>query len=75
MKTTKLVYLDTNVYCRPMDDQGNSRIHQEAEAFLQIADKAERGKTEIVSSDYVKLKSNKSKTHQKEKTFKASRES
>jgi predicted nucleic acid-binding protein len=55
MKTTKLVYLDTNVYCRPLDDQSDSRIHQEAEAFLQIIDKVERGKAEIVSSDYVKF--------------------
>jgi len=55
MKTTKIVYLDTNVYCRPLDDQSNSRIHREAEAFLQIVDKAERGRTEIVSSDYVKF--------------------
>jgi hypothetical protein len=55
MKTTKLVYLDTNVYCRPLDDQSNSCIHQEAEAFLQIVYKAERGRTEIVSSDYVKF--------------------
>jgi predicted nucleic acid-binding protein len=56
MKTTKkLVYLDTNVYCRPLDDQSINRIHQETEAFLQIVDKAERGRTEIVSSDYVKF--------------------
>jgi hypothetical protein len=56
MKTvTKRVYLDTNIYCRPLDDQSDSRIHEEAEAFLQIVDKAERGKIEIVSSDYVKF--------------------
>ena len=55
MKTTRRLYLDTNVYCRPMDDQSDSRIREEAKAFLQIADKAERGKTEIVSSDYVKF--------------------
>jgi predicted nucleic acid-binding protein len=52
---TRRVYLDTNIYCRPMDDQSDNRIHEEAEAFLQIADKAERGKVEIVSSDYVKF--------------------
>ncbi len=55
MKTTKRVYLDTNVYCRTLDDQNNSRIHQESEAFLQIVDKVERGKIRIVSSDYVKF--------------------
>ena len=55
MKTAKRIYLDTNVYCRPLDDQGDSRIHKEVEAFLEIADKAERGKIEILSSDYVKF--------------------
>jgi predicted nucleic acid-binding protein len=55
MKLVERVYLDTNVYCRPLDDQSDSRIHAEAEAFLKIVDTAERGKTEIVSSDYVKF--------------------
>lgn len=49
------VYLDTNVYCRPLDDQGNRRIRKESQAFLEIADKAFRGEIEIVSSDYVKF--------------------
>ena len=53
MKTVNRVYLDTNVYCRPFDDQSDILIHEETEAFLDIVDKAERGKTEIVSSDYV----------------------
>lgn len=69
MKTTKLVYLDTNVYCRPLDDQSNSRIHQEAEAFLQIVYKAERGRTEIVSSDYVKFEIEQIKDPQKRKNI------
>jgi predicted nucleic acid-binding protein len=55
MKLVERVYLDTNVYCRPLDDQSDSRIHAETEAFLKIVDTAERGKTEIVSSDYVKF--------------------
>ena len=38
-----------------MDDQSYSRIHEETEAFLQIADQAERGKTTIISSHYVKF--------------------
>ena len=49
------VYLDTNVYCRPLDNQSDSRIHAESEAFLKIVDIAEREKIEIVSSDYVKF--------------------
>jgi len=55
MKPIRRVYLDTNVYCRPLDDQKDSRIHAETDAFLQIVDNAERGKIQIVSSDYVKF--------------------
>lgn len=49
------VYLDTNVYCRPLDDQRDSRIREETAAFLQIVDSAEKCKLTIVSSDYVKF--------------------
>lgn len=49
------VYLDTNVYCRPLDDQSDRRIRKESRAFLEIADKALRGEIETVSSDYVKF--------------------
>jgi predicted nucleic acid-binding protein len=49
------VYLDTNVYCRPFDDQSDRRIQKESEAFVEIADAALRGKIVIVSSDYVKF--------------------
>jgi len=51
----KRIYLDTNVYCRPLDDQRDSRIHEETEAFLQIVVNVEKGKVVIVSSDYVKF--------------------
>lgn len=49
------VYLDTNVYCRTLDDQSDTRIRRESEAFLEIADIALGGGIEIVSSDYVKF--------------------
>jgi predicted nucleic acid-binding protein len=49
------IYLDTNVYCRPLDNQSHRRIRAEAEAFLKIVDSAERREIEIVSSDYVKF--------------------
>jgi len=55
MKLIERVYLDTNVYCRPLDNQSDSRIHAESEAFLRIVDIAEKGKIKIVSSDYVKF--------------------
>jgi len=45
------VYLDTNVYCRPFDDQTQPRIHQEAEAFVQLLDLAQRGEIELVGSE------------------------
>lgn len=51
----KRVYLDTNVYCRPFDDQSDEQIRMESEAFIKIADAALRGKVVIVSSDYVKF--------------------
>lgn len=49
------VYLDTNVYCRPLDDQSDRRIQAESEAFLEIADIVFGGEIEVVSSDYVKF--------------------
>jgi len=49
------IYLDTNVYCRPLDDQSNRRVRVESRAFLEIVDMVLRGEIEIVSSDYVKF--------------------
>jgi len=49
------VYLDTNVYCRPLDDQDDRRIQVESRAFLEIADIALRGEIKIISSGYVKF--------------------
>ena len=49
------IYLDTNVHCRPLDDQSSKRIRAESRAFLKIADAALRGETTIISSDYVKF--------------------
>ena len=49
------VYLDTNVYCRVLDDQTDRRIQAEARAFMEIVDAALHGEIVIVSSDYVKF--------------------
>jgi predicted nucleic acid-binding protein len=49
------IYLDTNVYCRPLDNQSDKRIQAESKAFLEVVDIAQRGKIEVVSSDYVKF--------------------
>ena len=55
MKPVKRVYLDTNLYCRPLDDQNDRRIFMEAQAFLEIVGAIETGKIAVVSSDYVKF--------------------
>ena len=55
MKLNRRVYLDTNLYCRPLDNQKDRRINTETHAFLEIVNTAERGKITIISSDYVKF--------------------
>lgn len=46
----KRIYLDSNCFQRPFDDQRNDRIREETEAFLWIVEKMERKEIEIVSS-------------------------
>jgi len=55
IRLVERVYLDTNVYCRPFDNQSDRRIQAESNAFIEIADAALRSKMVIVSSDYVKF--------------------
>ena len=51
----KRVYLDTNVYCRPLDDQTSHRVRSESRTFTLLADAALHKEIIIVSSDYVKF--------------------
>ncbi len=44
------VYLDTNVYNRPFDDQNQTRIRLETEAFLSILEKSLSGSISIIGS-------------------------
>jgi len=44
------IYIDTSVYNRPFDDQGQARIRFEAEAFLSILEKTMAGEVSIISS-------------------------
>ena len=44
------VYLDTSVYNRPFDDQAQTRIRLETEAFLSILEKAISGLIIIIGS-------------------------
>jgi predicted nucleic acid-binding protein len=46
-----LVYCDTNVYCRPLDDQSQPRIKAETGAFLDILERVERNEITLVGSD------------------------
>jgi predicted nucleic acid-binding protein len=45
------IYLDTNVYSRPFDDQVKAGIAAEANAFLEIVDAIKAGNLKLVSSD------------------------
>jgi predicted nucleic acid-binding protein len=44
------IYLDTSVFNRPFDDQNQTRIKLEAEAFLSILEKAVSGAIIIIGS-------------------------
>lgn len=46
-----LLYLDTNVFCRPFDDQTARRIREETEAFTLILEKIKENKALLVTSD------------------------
>lgn len=45
------VYLDTNAYCRPFDDQANSKIRKEAFAVQALLEQIESGKLDLITSD------------------------
>jgi hypothetical protein len=55
MKQVTRVYFDTNIYCRPLDFQEDTRILAETEAILKIVDSTEKVNMVIISSDYVKF--------------------
>lgn len=46
-----LIYLDTNVYSRPFDDQTQIDIQEEANAFLEILAEVEANRLTLLSSD------------------------
>ena len=48
---TTLIYLDTNVYSRPFDDQTQARIQEEADAFLVIIDEVKANRLAVLGSD------------------------
>ena len=46
-----LIYLDTNVYSRPFDDQTQATIQEEANAFLEIVQAAKAKNLTLLCSD------------------------
>jgi predicted nucleic acid-binding protein len=52
------VYLDTSVYNRPFDDQDQTRIRLETEAFLSVLEKAVAGSIIIISSSALLYENN-----------------
>lgn len=50
-----LVYCDTNVYCRPFDDQSQSRVKEETDAFWGVLERVQGGQVTLVSSDVLVL--------------------
>ena len=47
----RLIYLDTNMYARPFDDQNRSTIQAEADAFLTIIEAVNARRLMLLSSD------------------------
>ena len=47
------LFLDTCALNRPWDDQGQIRIHREAESVLFLVEEALDGRVELVTSDYL----------------------
>lgn len=50
-----LIYLDTNVFGRPLDDRSQMRVDIEAQASLAILSMIEQKKCNCLSSDILKL--------------------
>ncbi len=46
-----LIYLDTNVYARPFDDQGRPGVQEETNAFLEIISEVRAERLALLCSD------------------------
>lgn len=44
------VYLDTNIWCRPFDEQTQKRIIEETDAFFKTLGMVDRGEVTIIGS-------------------------
>jgi predicted nucleic acid-binding protein len=54
----RLVYLDTNVYSRPFDDQMQADIQAEANAFIEIMVEVKAGHLTLLCSDILEFEVN-----------------
>ncbi len=50
-----VVYLDTNVYSRPFDDQTQADIQAEANAFIEIMAEVKKGRLRLLCSDILEF--------------------
>ena len=50
-----LIYLDTNVYCRPFDDQSQERIRREATAFVELIELVQERKLDFLNSEILEF--------------------
>jgi len=53
-----VVYLDTNVYSRPFDDQTQADIQAEANAFIEIMAEVKKGRLMLLCSDILEFEVN-----------------
>lgn len=49
------IYLDVSCLNRPFDDQGQTRVHLEAEAVTMILERCDQGNWQQVSSEMAKI--------------------
>lgn len=60
-----VIYLDTNVYSRPFDNQTDSRIQAETDAFLRIIAEVRNGTLHLLGSDILQFESQNSVDEEK----------
>jgi hypothetical protein len=53
-----LIYLDTNVYSRPFDDQTYPDVQEEVDAFLEIVSGIKSGQVALLGSDILAFEVN-----------------
>ena len=60
------IYLDTNVFCRPFDDQSQKQIKKEAIAFLKIIENLINKNLSLISSEILEFEISKIKNFEKQ---------